>query len=107
MEQTKLVFFAVSCGVGMEYTHVLEVPKDANEEYLYDIAYTLAIECAESFGSFFGEEEIPEDDEDDMFHGDRNFTENDLDYSYEDYDPKKHDQLKAGGGSFLDNITRW
>lgn len=42
----------------------------------------------------YGEDiEAANEDCDDMFHGDRNFTIEDLDYYWGKYDPEKHDQL--------------
>jgi hypothetical protein len=106
MNQENLVFFQVSCGIGMEYTYVYDCT-GLDELAIDRLGHELAVECAESFGSFFSnEEDIPEDDEDDIFFGDRNFTEDDLDYYFEPYDPDKHDGQKQGGGSFLDDIQK-
>ena len=99
------VFFYVSCGVGMHYTHVYDM-EDCSDEQISDAAYQLAAECAESIGEF-----VEVDDYYDM-HGtdrdmDRVFCDEDLDYYWEEYDPVEHDCQRQGGGSFKEDIARW
>lgn len=99
----RIVFFDVSCGVGMDNTFVLDCEGMSDEE-INDTAYDAAIECANSYGSFYFEDDLPEEDEEDMSQGDCNFTDSDLSYSWEDYIPEKHDMQRCGGGSFKEDI---
>ena len=87
------VFIKVSCGVGMSYASVHDCSGMSDDE-IDDMAWEMAIDCAESFGTYYGEDiEAADEDCDDMFHGGRNFTNEDLDCSWEKYNPEKHDQL--------------
>lgn len=87
------VFIKVSCGVGMSYASVHDCSGMTDDE-VDDMAWEMAIECAESFGTYYGEDlEAAESETDDMFHGTRNFTNEDLEYCWEKYTPEKHDKL--------------
>lgn len=99
----KRYFFDVSCGIGMGDTCVLEFEDDVTDEELTNTAYDLAVECANTYGSFWNEEDREEFEEDDIWGG-RDFTDSDLDYKWALYDPEKHDRLRAGGGSFMDDF---
>ena len=102
--EKKPIFFYVSCGTGMSNTAVYDCSGMTADE-LDRMAWDLAIECAEQYGTYYGEDtEASEEECDDMCHGDRNFTSEDLESTWALYDPEKHDQLRAGGGSFLEDL---
>lgn len=89
----RMIFLKASCGVGMSYADLHDCAGMSDDD-INDMAWELAIQCAESFGSYYGDdEEAAETECDDMFHGDRNFTNDNLDYWWEDYNADKHDCL--------------
>ena len=88
-----MVFFHSSCGVGMCYKELYDCTGMTDEE-ISTMSWELGIQCADSFGTFYGEDtEAAETEDDDMFHGTRNFTNEDIEVYWEDYDPEKHDAL--------------
>lgn len=96
------IFMKVSCGVGMEYTLVMEGEAMTDEE-LTHYAWMCAVECANTYGTYVSDED--EYDEDELYS--TVFTEDCLEYQWEPYDPEKHDQYRCGGGSFQDEIKTW
>lgn len=96
----RLVFFRFGCGPTMEGTEVVDC-EGMTEEELNEMAYDMAIDEANTYGSFFCEDEVPEDDE--GYDG-YIFTDSDLSYDFEDYVPEKHDMYRCGGGCFLDQF---
>lgn len=95
----RLVFFKASCGVGMEDTSVHNCVGMTDEE-LSTKAWELAVDCANSFGQYVDNDYDFDDEEDTGYC----FTENDLNYYWEEYVPEKHDMKRAGGGSFLEEF---
>lgn len=98
----RYIYFDVGCGVGMHYTHVYDCFGLSDNE-ISDMAWELAIECANSFGDFYSmddAESLKESDEWD----DRSFCDEDLEYTWEEYNPEKHDMHRSGGGSFLEEF---
>jgi hypothetical protein len=92
------VYLEGSCGVGMTLNDVVEVEDDVLAEALERMAWELAVDCANTYGSYISSEIDLEDDDDEngLFYDDQ------LDYRWELYDPEKHDMLKPGGGSWND-----
>lgn len=99
------IFFYVSCGVGMHYTHVHDM-KGVSDAIISDTAYTLAQECAESFGEYVDTETYYTMLENDEDMG-RVFCSEDLEYYWEEYDPVEHDCQRQGGGSFQEEVASW
>lgn len=90
---------------GMDGHDILSMPDDATEDEVQDAAHLMAIEHAESYGYYPSGDEYPEeDDSDDDWNSDR-ISDNIEGYA-EPYDPEKHDSLRAGGGSFMDDIAK-
>lgn len=91
--------------VGMDGYDLLSMPDDATEYEVQDAAHLMALEHAESYGYYPSGDEYPEeDDSDDDWNSDR-ISDNIEGYA-EPYDPEKHDSLRAGGGSFMDDIAK-
>ena len=88
-----MIFFHSSCGVGMSYNELHDCAGMTDEE-IAAMSWELGIQCAESFGTFYGEDvEAAEEDTNDMFHGARNFTNEDIGTYWEEYDAEKHDGI--------------
>lgn len=71
---------------------------DTSENEINEIVYGMALDHAESYGYY----PYPDDDEDfdeDLDEEYEGYTQG-IEGYYEEYDPKKHDMLRAGGGSF-------
>lgn len=100
---TNLVYFKVSCGVGMSYTSVHDCTNMSDEEKS-DMSWELAVTCADSFGSYYTPDDACEMQDTDTWD-DRCFSEDDLDYYWEEYIPEKHDMYRCGGGSFMDEFN--
>lgn len=98
----KLVFFEFGPGPTMMATDVHDCEGMSDEELDY-MVWEMAVEQAEVYGSFYLEGEGPSDEDIEDGLGDY-FTDSDLDYRWELYDSEKHDQLRAGGGSFMDEF---
>ncbi len=101
MAANDLIFFEFGPGPCMMATEVYSCT-GMTETQLEDMAYQLAIEQAESYGPFYHEGDGPSEEELEELND--FFTDTDLDYRFEPYDPEKHDQLRVGGGSFLDQF---
>jgi hypothetical protein len=98
----ELYFFKVSCGIGMDYTSVHNCEGMSDEEK-DNMAWELAVECANSFGGYYNNDDAYELQLNDEWD-DRCFTEDDLDYCWQLYCPEKHDMKRAGGGSFMEEF---
>ncbi len=98
----ELYFFKVSCGVGMDSTSVHDCEGMSDEEK-DQMAWELAVQCADSFGGYYNNDDAYEMQEAGEW-GDRDFSDDDLDYSWELYCPEKHDMKRCGGGSFLEEF---
>lgn len=98
-----LIFFKASCGNGMHTAQVESFPENTSEEELTEFAYQLAVETANSYGEFYSTEEYEAMSNEDHWDS-RCFNEEDLGFSWELYVPEKHDMLRAGGGSFLEEF---
>lgn len=85
---------------GMDGINVVEYPDDVTDEQLDMAAWTGALQNAETFGIY--------PDSDREFYEAHGIEIDEDNYSYniegywEDYDPKKHDMLKPGGGKWFD-----
>lgn len=87
----RMVFFHSSCGVGMVTNEVHDCTGMTDAE-ISDMSWELGIQNAENYGTYYGEDtEAAETEVDDMFHGERNFTVDDIDNYWEEYEPEKHD----------------
>lgn len=74
--------------------HTVQDCTGMTDEEISDMSWDLGIDCAESFGDFYGEDtEAAETECDDMFRGARNFTNDDIDTYWEEYNPEEHDAL--------------
>jgi hypothetical protein len=100
----KKYFFEVSCGIGMDSTCVIEFPDDVSEDELNNCAWELAVENAETFGSYWDCEDTAQELQENDEWNDRDFCPDDLEWAWALYDPEKHDQLRAGGGSFMEDF---
>lgn len=90
--------------VGMDGHDILSMPDDATEEEVQDEAHLMALEHAESYGYYPPSDEYSEEDDDDDWKSDK--ISDNIEGWAEPYDPDKHDMHRAGGGSFMDEITR-
>lgn len=90
---------------GMDGHDLLSMPDDATEEEVQDEAHLMALAHAESYGYYPPSDEYPEEEEEEDDWESDQISDNIEGYA-EPYDPDKHDMLRAGGGSFMDEITR-
>lgn len=92
---------------GMDGHDILSMPDDATMEEVQDEAQLMALEPAESYGYYPPSDEYPEeeDDDDDSAWNSDQISDN-IEGWAEPYDPDKHDMLRAGGGSFMEDIAR-
>lgn len=85
--------------VGMDFAEALLVPDDTTIEQLDEYAWEAAVASADMYGYY-----LVEDYSEDEDASEYEVTGDDLCGSWEDYDPEKHDMLRAGGGSFEDDF---
>ena len=85
---------------GMDGVDVIEYPDDVTDEELDMDAWTGAVQHAESYG-IYPEEDREIYEEEDAEVDDDSYSHN-IEGSWEDYDPEKHDQLKPGGGKWFE-----
>ena len=93
----RLIVFSLYAGfAGTDY-HEFEVfPEDATEDYLNEEAWMRAVEHAASYGVYpeCDRGQYEEDDETDS-----DCYSDNIEGSWEDFDPKQHEGLVPGGGS--------
>ena len=88
--------------VGMGACEALTMPDDHTEEELSRVVWEMAVEHASDYGVEASNVFDPEAS-DDFDSGDEYSCEN-IEGSAELYDPEKHDMLRTGGGSFLEDF---
>lgn len=98
----RLVFFKFGPGPTMMGYDVLSVELDATDEELDHMAWEQAIDQTESYGSFYLEGEVPDEDSED--YDEHYFTDSDLHYEWAEYEPEKHDMFTCSG-SFMDRFV--
>lgn len=81
------------CGVG-GFSDADEFEDHIRDNELYEIAWDYAVNNAEAYG-IYPESWRPDDENEDEG------TYQEIGSYWEDYDPKKHDQLKPGGGTWF------
>lgn len=89
----KLIIKCYTGYCGSDTHRALLVDDHASDEEISEEAYQIAIENAESYG-IYPYPNYEEDMEDGV-----DYTEN-IEASWEDYEPSKHDMKRPGGGSF-------
>ena len=91
----KIIFCAHAGQAGTDAHEAFAYPDDVTEETLNEEAWQFGIDNAEMYGIYnaneYTEEEIAEDEE--------SYSDN-IEGWWEEYDPKKHDGFKAGGGEW-------
>jgi hypothetical protein len=90
----KLIVFANTGYAGEELVDAFVVDHSTTETEIREIAWGIAVDNAESYGHYIGDE----DEEGDVYESDM------VDAYWEDYDPEKHDDLRSGGGSFEEDF---
>jgi len=88
--------------VGMDAHDLLSLRDNHTEEEINEAVWQMALDHAQSYGV---ELESSRPDDFDWDEDDDNYSDNIEGYA-ELYDPEKHDMLRAGGGSFQDEIDR-
>lgn len=81
---------------GMDSVEALELPDNHTQKELDDACWDMAVDHAERYGYY-----PPSDDTDD---DNDEFVSENIEGWPEVYNPKKHDMLRAGGGSFADDF---
>lgn len=81
--------------VGMDFAEALLVPDDTTIELLNEYAWEASVATAEIYGYYLVHDYSEDEDASEC-----EVTVDDLSAWWEDYDPEKHDMLRAGGGSF-------
>lgn len=97
-----VVFCSVGpCGMDAVVPIVME--DDSTQEEIEREAYYVAVDRAESYGYY----PRGEYDEGDIDPEDEEYYVESIEGSAEDYNPRKHDGQRAGGGSFEDDFARY
>ena len=89
----KIVLFLHTGYCGMDAWEFWEVPEDATDDELDDLAWERAKDNAESYGIYPREEYANMADD---FEDDESYSDN-IEGSWQDYDPEKHDGHRIGG----------
>lgn len=82
----KIIAYCPGPTVGCDTYEAFSYPDDYTDEEISKDLFSWAAEHYERYG----------------YDEDEEYFEFEIDYSFEDYDPEKHDGLRAGGGSFED-----
>ena len=98
----KLIVHMSTGYAGMDAHEALPVSDDATEDEIAEEAWLMAVQYAESYGIYPYEEYADEED----FDADSDSYSHNIDAWTEDYDPRKHDGLRSGGGSFEDDFRK-
>ena len=93
----KIIFKFHTGFCGMDGIDYQENPDDVTDKELDDEAWFAALQHAETYGIY-----PTPDREDDNEDDDENYSDN-IEGSWEDYDPEKHDMLKPGGGKWFND----
>lgn len=89
----KIVLFLHTGYCGMDAWEFWEVPEDASDDELHELAWERAKYNAESYG-IYPSSEWNEDSDDDEF--DEQYSDS-IEGSWEPYDSEKHDGYRVGG----------
>jgi hypothetical protein len=98
MKMRNLIVHMSTGYYGSDGHDVLVVVDQATDAYINSIAWQMAVDHAESYGF-----ELGEDDED----TDTAYTEDMIEFMWDDYDPEVHDKYRSGGGSFADEFKEY
>ncbi len=90
----KIVLFLHTGYCGMDAWEFWEVPEAATDHELYQLAWEQALQNAESYG-IYPREAYCDDEDDEDYYSDK-YSDN-IEGSWEDYDPDKHDGHRIGG----------
>ena len=90
----KIVLFLHTGYCGMDSWEFWEVPETTTEDELYDLAWQCAKDNAEMYGIYPRHEY--EGEEEGYNEEDECYSDN-IEGSFEDYDPDKHDGYRVGG----------
>jgi hypothetical protein len=82
---------------GMDAHEALLMPDDHTEEKLQDIIWGMAVDHASGYG-------VEVEDSDSFDPEDNEYSGENVAGFAELYDPKKHDGLRSGGGSFEEDF---
>lgn len=95
---TKKMVLLMDCGTGTDTAEFYIVPTSVTQEELDDYAWEQAVQHASSYG-IYPLSDQPEDDEGDYTDDDRysDSYSDEINGSWEDYEPKKHDGKRVGG----------
>ena len=85
--------------VGMGTHEALSMPEDHTDDELAEAVWHMAVDHASSYGVEVGDSDSydPDDDEE-------QYSGEGIGGYAELYDPEKHDMLRPGGGSFLEDF---
>jgi hypothetical protein len=92
-------FFSNSKAVGMDGVEAFLFADNTSDDDIFKEVYHASCEWVENWFTLVDE---CSDDEDD----DKTIFPEEVEAWWEDYDPEKHDCLKAGGGSFTEDFER-
>jgi hypothetical protein len=99
----RIIFHYHTGEVGSSGIDYAEHPDDVSDEDLNEEAWQSAIQHAESYGKYpaYELENCTDQELDELTQSGEidNYTES-IEGWWEDYDPKRHDQLKPGGGNW-------
>ena len=98
----KIVLFLHTGYAGMDSYEFWEVPEDTTDDELEELCWERAKCNAESYGIY----PLSEYEGDDDFNVDDESLSDNIEGSFEDYDPDKHDGYRVGGDTSWDTY-RW
>ena len=91
----RIAFHLYAGYAGTDTCEVLEFPDGTSDEEISNEAWEMALAHADMYGYYPFPEDATEEDEDNEC-----YTDN-IEGLWEEYDPKTHDMLKPGGGTWF------
>lgn len=95
----KIVFTFHTGYCGMDGHDFRVYPDDVTDDELHDDAWEGALSNAETYGIYPYPDEFGDDDEDDPEYGQGDSYSHNIEGSWEDYNPEKHDGFSTSGFS--------
>jgi hypothetical protein len=98
----KIILLGSAKTVGTDFAEAALFEEGTPDDVLDRACWESSIQNAEMYGY----EYVEEYDESDPDFYENQILDDELNYEWEEYDPKKHDMLRAGGGSFEGDFER-
>lgn len=97
----KIILRGYAKTVGTDFAEAALFDEGTPDSVIDDAAWQAAIDNAEMYGYDYIGEDLENEE-----YWESHISENDLGYYWEEYNPKEHDMLRMGGGSFEEDFER-